>query len=84
MQQNSVKDLNRKNFQLNSRIKVVEKDLNKLLESKSRQINNKNAVRILDTKIKEKQSELKSLKDAEKQVQGEQKSRKDTKKHCYF
>ena len=63
---------------------VVEKELNKLSESKSRQINNKDAVKILDTKINEKQSELISLKDAERQVQGEQKSRKDTKKHCYF
>lgn len=84
LQQDSTKDLNKKNYQLSENIRQLQREVEKIEETKERQSGNKIALSIIDSKLHGKKMELRKLQDAEKKVQGEQQKRKDAKKFCVF
>ncbi|CAL4191153.1 unnamed protein product, partial [Meganyctiphanes norvegica] len=84
LKKDSSKELNKKDLQLSGSIRLLEKEINKMTETRSRNDHDKNMLKRIDEKILSKKNELKSLKEAERKVQGEQQNRKDTKKFCVF
>lgn len=84
LKKDSSKELNKKNFQLSERIRLLGREINKLSETRARNDQNKNVLKQMDEKILLKKNEMKSLQEAERKVQGEQQTRKDTKKFSVF
>lgn len=84
LQKDSAKDLNMKNYQLSENIRQLQREVNKIEESKERLSGNKTAVQLIETKLQKKRIDLQRMQEAERKVQGEQKNRKDTKKFCVF
>ncbi|KAG7165589.1 Zinc finger CCCH-type with G patch domain-containing protein-like 1 [Homarus americanus] len=84
LQKDSTKDLNMKNYQLSENIRQLQREVEKLETTKERQIGNKAALAIIDSKLQSKKIEIQRLQEAEGKVQGEQQSRKDKKKFCVF
>ena len=84
LKSDSEKCLNKKNFQIDSRIKIVQKELIKLEESQKRQSSDFEAFQSITDRINIKRRELTSLKEAEKQIHNEQKDRKESKKAFIF
>lgn len=84
LQKDSTKDLNKKNYQLSQNIRQLQREVDKMEETKERQSGNKAALSIIDTKLQNKKKEIQKLQEAEQKVQGEQQKRKDTKKLCVF
>lgn len=84
LQKDSVKDLNKKNYQLSENIRQLRKEVEKMEGTRERQIGNQAALSVINSKLQSKKMELQRLQEAERKVQGEQQSRKNIKKLCVF
>ncbi|XP_068208151.1 zinc finger CCCH-type with G patch domain-containing protein-like isoform X1 [Palaemon carinicauda] len=84
LQKDTTKDLNKKNFQLGENIKLLQKEINKIEESRDRHTGNTIALKTIETKLQGKKIDLHKMQEAERKVQGEQRGRKDKRKYCVF
>lgn len=84
LQKDSIKDLNKKNYQLSENIRQLRKEVEKMEGTRERQSGNQAALSVINSKLQSKKTELQRLQEAERKVQGEQQSRKNIKKLCVF
>ena len=80
----TVKALNFKSYQLSSQKSQLEKDIQKLQQSKLRNNGDKSSLDVISEKIKQKKFELNNVEMAAQRVGSEQQARKDTKKYINF